>query len=212
MEREDAKRRRTQQRTQTKSHRYKFSPMAAPGPCGCRGECLAELTGNSAAGPARRLQKVFSVIQSKVDDGSLPETMRWIADSTLVFLRKPNKDTPRPIRCGSTVRKGVTKKLMDKHMTRIRQAMRTFHQYGVQCPGGTEALFHWRAGVEAAASGGTLGDLAIIDVDLANCFCTIELKAIKEGYSRFLPEFLAWENWACRKPARIRLPCGKIQC
>ena len=56
---------------------------------------------------------------------------------------------------------------------------------------------------------GSQGDLAVIDVDLANCFGTIEWPAIKDAYSHSLPDFLPWET-ACAFPARIYLPSGAM--
>ena len=98
---------------------------------------------------------------------------------------------------------------MDKTAAKFRRAMRRFRQFGVQCPGGAEALYHWRSTLEEVASTGVMGDLAIIDVDLANCFGSIEWWGVKQAYAGAMPDMLLWENWICAKPARVRLPCGE---
>ena len=100
--------------------------------------------------------------------------------------------------------------MLDKHAVRIRQTMRSDRQYGVLCPGGAETLYHVRATVEEVALMGGLGDLAILDVDMVNCFGSLEWGAVKASYARQLPEFLAWENWATAVAAGVKLPAGSV--
>eukprot|EP00972_Heterocapsa_arctica_P103759 15291973-Heterocapsa_arctica.AAC.1 len=54
-----------------------------------------------------------------------------------------------------------------------------------------------------------LGPLAIIDVDLVNCFGLFEWPSIWEAYASLLPEVLPWEKWRQADQSPVRLPCGE---
>eukprot|EP00972_Heterocapsa_arctica_P039299 5789286-Heterocapsa_arctica.AAC.1 len=56
------------------------------------------------------------------------------------------------------------------------------HQYGVAIPGGRESLFHGRSTIEEVAVIGLMGEFAIVDVDLVNCFGMFEWPAIRDAY------------------------------
>ena len=91
------------------------------------------------------------------------------------------------------MRKTIAKSLLRDHRAKIHQRMFAFGEYGVALPGGAEALFHARATVEEElASAGLLGLVAIVDVDLVNCFGSLEWPAIRRAYQECLPEFLPW--------------------
>ena len=125
-------------------------------------------------------------------DGMLPETAKWILLTQLTFLSKPASDTPRPIRCGDHLRRMVGKRLLIKFGGRIRRLMLKMLQFGVAMPGGGEALIHARATVEDMAGLGQLGAIAIVDVDLVNCFGMFEWPATLAAVDEMLPEISPW--------------------
>jgi hypothetical protein len=139
----------------------------------------------------------------------LPDSCRWILGSSAIFLTKPGKETPRPIRCGEWLRKAIAKVLLRRNRGKIRRRMVELMQFGVQTPGGCEALYHARMTIEEVASKGELGDFVAIDVDMANFYGSIEWKPMLESYSELFEEGLAWEKWTTKTPATISLPCGE---
>jgi hypothetical protein len=82
-------------------------------------------------------------------------------------------------------------------------------QFGVQTPGGCEALYHARVTIEDVAAEGMLGDFVAIDVDMANFYGSIEWKPMLDAYSELFEEGLAWETWTTKTPATISLPSGE---
>jgi len=68
------------------------------------------------------------------------------------------------------MRKVISKLRLKRHRQKIRKKMLEFMQFGVQMPGGCEALYHARATVEDCAASVQLGDIAIVDVDMVNFF------------------------------------------
>ncbi len=156
----------------------------------------------------RLLQLIGEAIRRGLD-GSLPEAAKWILGSVVTFLEKPGGDVPRPIRAGEWLPKVIGKSLLLKHRKRILKLMIDLHQYGVAIPGGTEVLFHARGTMEQLAKAGTLPPIAIIDVDLVNCFPSLEWEAILEAYEALLPEAVPWERWCTQQPCEATLPCGE---
>ena len=110
---------------------------------------------------ATRLRKAISVLITMGQMGVLPQTARWILGSSLIFLEKPGKDTPRPIRCGEWMRKVIAKSLIRDNKVHINALMRRLSQFGVALPGGAEALYHARATMEAAGAAGLMGEFAM---------------------------------------------------
>eukprot|EP00972_Heterocapsa_arctica_P056406 8321604-Heterocapsa_arctica.AAC.1 len=83
------------------------------------------------------------------------------------------------------------------------------HQYGVAIPGGSKTLFHGRSTIEEVGLTGIMGELAIVDVDLVNCFGLFEWPSIREAYGAVLPQILPWERWRQAEPGLAKLPCGE---
>eukprot|EP00972_Heterocapsa_arctica_P083661 12328558-Heterocapsa_arctica.AAC.1 len=54
-----------------------------------------------------------------------------------------------------------------------------------------------------------MGELAIIDVDLVNCFGLFERPSIRDAYASPLPELLPWEKRRQAEQSPVRLPCGE---
>eukprot|EP00972_Heterocapsa_arctica_P101544 14961645-Heterocapsa_arctica.AAC.1 len=100
----------------------------------------------------------------------------------------------RLIRSGEYWAKSGSKSVLRDNRTAILKLMIKLHQYRVAIPGGSEALFHVISTIEDVAKTGIMGEFAIVDVDLVNCFGMFEWPAIREAYTALLPEILPWEN------------------
>eukprot|EP00973_Karenia_brevis_P077950 10829442-Karenia_brevis.AAC.1 len=72
---------------------------------------------------ARRLRRLLGQVIRRGASGTLPRECRWILGSTLVFLEKPGKSAPRPIRSGEYFRKIVAKALIRDNKKQIQQLM-----------------------------------------------------------------------------------------
>jgi hypothetical protein len=83
-------------------------------------------------------------------------------------------------------------------------------QFGVQLPGGCEALYHARATIEKCAGKGELGDIAVVDVDMVNFFGSVEWQPMLDTYATEFPEGLQWEAWATQEEGHVSLPCGDV--
>ena len=103
----------------------------------------------------------------------------------MTFLDKPGREAPRPIRVGEWLRKLVGKSGLKRHNVEIGKIMERYNQYGVAMPGGCEALCHARGTIEELAATGAMGALAMVDVDLVNCFPSVEWRAIVAAYAAY---------------------------
>ena len=83
------------------------------------------------------------------------------------------------------------------------------NQYGVTMPGGTEFLFHARETVEQLGREGKLPPIALIDVDLVNCFGSFEWDSIVTASEKLLPEAVPWERWCTAQACEATLPSGE---
>ena len=196
----------------TETHPLKgiyFPPMTAPGPSLTRPEHIQEMLSVRRRCVANRLLRAIGRAVEMGLGGVLPDAARWILGSGVTFLEKPGKDEPRPIRAGEWLRKVIGKTLINRHRKTIRKVMVSLRQFGVALPGGAEALFHARETVEAMARSGTLPPLAVVDVDLVNCYGSLEWDAIIEAYEEFLPEAVPWERWCTNQPCEATLPSSE---
>ena len=75
MEDHENKRRNLEQKGQAQS-KTRFSPMAAPGPAGMRGEHLHQLMGVRNQQARRKLHRVMNTLLQHAENGSLPDTLR----------------------------------------------------------------------------------------------------------------------------------------
>ena len=151
-----------------------FAAMSAAGPSGARHEHLRSFLRIKRKWVVNRLLRVLETFLGRALGGDLPGGAHWVLHSQLTFLCKPGSDTPRPIRVGDHLRRLVGKRLLVKFGARIRKVMLGFLQFGVSVPGGAEALIHVRHTVEEVAALGGLGAVAVVDVDLINCFGMFE--------------------------------------
>ena len=186
----------------------RFPPMTAPGPSGCRPEIIKEMLAVRKRSVANRLFRLLGRFIDVALAGNLPPVARWILGSNVTFLEKPDTDTPRPIRAGEWLRKVVGKAGLFRHRKAIVKLMVSLGQYGVAIPGGAEALFHAGDAVEQLAATGDMGPIAVIDVDLVNCFGSLEWPAIMEAYDSMLPEMSAWERRITDEACEATLACG----
>jgi hypothetical protein len=187
----------------------RFAPMTAPGPSGRRSEHVRELLSVRKRSVANRLLRLLGDAIRADLEGTFPSAARWILGSGVTFLEKPGKDAPRPIRAGEWLRKVIGKSLLLKHKDAIIKLMFELHQYGVNMQGGTEILFHARDTIEELARTGQLPPIAIIDVDLVNCFGSLEWDSILDAYAKLLPEALPWERWCTAQECDAVLPSGE---
>ena len=54
---------------------------------------------------------------------------------------------------------------------------------------------------------GGLGAVAVVDVDLINCFGMFEWPATLDAVGEHLPELEPWLRWCTTQPDHVRLPC-----
>ena len=185
-----------------------FPPMSGPGPSGTRPEHVKDMLGTSKRALRTRLLKLLDKAIEMGIAGTLPNSCRWILGTAATFLTKPGKDTPRPIRCGEWLRKVIAKVLLRRYRGKIRKRMLELMQFGVQMPGGCEALYHARQTIEECAARGELGEIAVVDVDMANFFGSVEWQPMLEAYAELFPEGLSWETWTTEQENHVTLPCG----
>eukprot|EP00732_Lithocolla_globosa_P005557 Lithocolla_globosa_v1_NODE_5836_length_1177_cov_43.442068.p1 type:complete len:178 gc:universal NODE_5836_length_1177_cov_43.442068:774-241(-) len=98
-------------------------------------------------------------------------------------------------------------------MTTIQTNMIRSNQFGVSVPGGAELLIHWRTqcNEHLQMEDNMVEDdpWAVIDIDVENCFPSIEWSSIEEAVKIYAQGLLAWHRWKHSKPNWVRLPCGK---
>ena len=114
---------------------------------------------------------------------------------------KKRGSIPRPVRIGEVWRRLVAKHLLGKHIPFIRRHMLDVHQYGVVVPGGSEILLHSRhVAEEAIRRDASRGVWAFVDIDLVNCFPSLEWDEINETMLEQMPDLAPWTEW-CHKIA-----------
>ena len=188
----------------------RYTALTAPGPTGTRPEHCAECLGIRQKPLARRLARAMRLVQQQIEDGTLCEHARWILRTRLVFLRKPDSDTPRPIRIGEFLRTSTAKRMIKRHVAKLRPKFLQTHQWGIDVPGGAEALVHWRSTTEALARSGRIDALVAFDIDLTNMFGSLEWPRIRESIQRHFEEAAAWTNWQHKQTAEVQLPGGGV--
>ena len=148
----------------------RFAAMSAPGPSGARPEHLREALAARSRQASNRLLTALDSLMAAAARGVLPEGMRWLTRSRLVFLKKKHGFKPRPIRVGELLRRMVAKRLVHDHRGELQRFFLRRRQSGIAIPGGAEALVHVRADLEAHARAGHAGPLVAVGLDLVNAF------------------------------------------
>ncbi len=156
-----------------------------------------------------RLLRALADLESKALAGELPDSWQWILRTRLVFIKKKTGTKPRPVRVGEVLRRIIAKHCLHHLQERIRQSMLKKRQYGVSLPGGAEVLIHAREALEGAVrSSPSAGVWALIDVDLVNCFPSLEWATIEAAIAHEFPDCFAWTRWCHKVAADIFLPSG----
>jgi len=83
------------------------------------------------------------------------------------------------------------------------------HQWGVEMPGGAEALVHWRGAVETIAKEALIPPVVAFDLDLANMFCNVEWAEIRCAVGKHFDEALKWLEWNHQVKEVVVLPSGE---
>eukprot|EP00973_Karenia_brevis_P052651 7314478-Karenia_brevis.AAC.1 len=118
----------------------RFSAMTAPGPTGTRPEHASDCFAVRKKRLVTRFKRALLKVQEMEEKGLLPNHARWLLRTRLVFLEKPSSNKPRPIRVGEFLRAAFAKRLMRREGHALWPVFRSMHQWGVQMPGGAEAL------------------------------------------------------------------------
>ena len=187
----------------------RFVALSAPGPSGGRPEHIQEALQAKSRTVTGKLLQSLGRFESKALAGALPSSMRWIARSRLVYLKKKDGDKPRPIRIGEVIKRIASKRAVRADRQTIETKMREMRQWGVGTPGGCEALVHFRNLVEHAATSGSIEPLVCLDTELENCFCTLEWENMRADLEQHLPSILPWVAWQQQETAAVVLPCGE---
>ena len=185
-----------------------FRAMSAPGPSGARPEHLREFVAVRDRRIASRLLRAIGKFVDVASSGQLGADSRWILNSRLVFLKKKNTDTPRPIRVGELWRRVVAKRVVELNRTSIKEVCFEARQFGVAVPGGADALIYFRAELEKKLQESDIV-IAAIDVDFKNAFPSLEWDSIRTAVSKRLPKLLAWTEWCHADAASVFMPSGE---
>ena len=118
------------------------------------------------------------------EQGTLCQEARWILRTRLIYLTKPGSHKPRPIRVGEFLRSTVCKRMLAQDGRKLVPIFLRMHQWGVQMPGGAEALVHWRSTVETLALEGDIEALVAFDLDLTNMYGSIEWPSIRAAVAK----------------------------
>ena len=81
-------------------------------------------------------------------------------------------------------------KVQRRAASSLRKTFVRFRQWGIEMPGGAEALVHRRGLVEELAISGAIEPLVVFDLDLANMFGSIEWPRIREAIDKHFPRRL----------------------
>ena len=63
-------------------------------------------------------------VQRQAEQGHLPEEARWLTRTRLVYLHRPGRDLPRPIRIGEFLRSAQAKRTLRAAAPRLRSTFR----------------------------------------------------------------------------------------
>eukprot|EP00974_Lingulodinium_polyedra_P056749 5458993-Lingulodinium_polyedra.AAC.1 len=148
--------------------------------------------------------------QNAARDGLFPAEARWLVRTRLIFLKKKGSHKPRPVRVGEFLRAAMAKKVQKKATPKLRKVFSAGRQWGVDMPGGCEALVHWRAQMEAEAIAGRTPPVVVFDLDLANMFGTVERSCIRDALKQHFPEASAWTQWVHEDVEVLDLPQGGV--
>ena len=154
-----------------------------------------------------RLLRAIAALVTHSQAGTLPASAHWLTESRLVYLRKPDSDTPRPIRVGEFWRRLVAKRLVCEHKAALQELLLRARQCGVAVAGGCDVLVHLRRCLEHVLAASDEA-FVILDLDLRNAFPSLEWSAIRAAVSEHAPDLLPWTSWCHQSASRVLLPNG----
>ena len=144
----------------------RFGALTAPGLSCLRPEQAREfLVIRKRSITNRLLRNLQEVVRSGLG-GTCPETFRLITQSNLVFMDTKGSDTSRPVRAGEYLRKLIVKAGLKRHGGEIKAKMLEVMPFGVELPGGGEALVHARDAIDHLGRSGGFKDMVCLDLDL----------------------------------------------
>ena len=184
----------------------RFAALSAPGPSGARPEHIKEALQAKSRVLTGKLLKAIGRLERMAVAGKLPDSMRWITRSRLIFLKKATGNKPRPIRIGELLRRIIGKHMAHGHRSEFSAVFGSMRQWGVGTPGGCEGLVHFRQLIEQAATDGAIDPVVCLDLDLENCFCTVEWHQMRLDVASRVPTLLPWLQWAHGAAAEVVLP------
>ena len=185
-----------------------YRPITAPRPTGTRPEHAKEALGIRQKAIARKLARSMRDVQQMAIRGELPCEARWLTRTRLCYLKKKGSHKPRPVRIGEFLRSSTAKKTMRKAAIGLRPICRKMHQWGVEMPGGCEALVHWRSNIRGLALKGKIGPIVEFDLDLENMFCRIEWSEIRAAARKHFEEAVKCIESEHAEPGEVVLPSG----
>ena len=173
-----------------------FAAESAPGPSGRRPEHLRDLLACPRRRATRRLLALLSRLQSEAASGRLPQCMNWLLRTRVVYIGKKGSSKPRPLRVGEFLRRVISKRELFKQRPQIMRRMLAARQFGIALPGGAECLIHWRAAIiEEIKANPACGVWAIVDLDWANCYPSLEWDDVEDSIDKWVPALGPWTRW-----------------
>jgi len=189
----------------------RFAALSASGPSGMRPEHLKDALFSRVRGAASRLRTAIAELHAVAAAGELAHCTRWLLDSRLIFLKKKTGPAPRPVRISGVWRKIVCKKPVHETRVEAQKLVLSLRQFGVAVPGGADVLVHFRGALEKALQSSPGMVTAVLDLDLANAFPSLEWDDIRAATEEYMPRLVAWTGWCHQEAANVHLPGGGKQ-
>ena len=186
----------------------RFANLTAPGPTLTRAEHARECLGIKQRPVANRLARAMLRVQTAAQEGRLAPEARWLTRTRLTLIKKKASRKPRPIRSGEFLRAAMAKKVQKHAAPKLRRTFRQFRQWGVEMPGASEAMVHWRGLMEELAAAAATPPVVAFDLDLANMYGMIEGPHTRAAVSKHFQEAEAWVKWSHAGVESIELQSG----
>jgi hypothetical protein len=103
----------------------------------------------------------------------------------------------------------MAKKVQKHAAPKLRRTFRQFRQWGVEMPGASEAMVHWRGLMEELAAAAAIPLVVAFDLDLANMYGAIEWPHIRAAVSKHFQEAEATQGWS-RSSSSVGAPPSPI--
>lgn len=171
---------------------HSFPSGSSPGPMGLRAEhlkcCIKSPLQTEFLETLTKF--VDALIAGKVNLALSP----FLAGAHLSALDKKQGGI-RPLACGNTLRRLVSKCLCFVSKEKIRKVLAP-HQVGVSVPGGAEVITHEAKNIrELLLSSDNYKDHGYLKIDFENAFNRLSRQAIYEELTKEFQELLPYFNW-----------------